>query len=49
MLNNKFTYSFENKIYELQIIKYTNIKKPEIKETKDELILQINNIKKKLI
>jgi len=48
MVNNKFTYSFENKIYELQIIKYTNIKKPEIKETKDELILQINNIKKKI-
>ena len=48
MVNNKFTYTFENKIYKLQIIKYTNIKKPEIKETKDELILQINNIKKKI-
>ena len=46
--NIKFTISLENKIYELHIIKYTNIKKPEIKETKNELILKINEIKQQI-
>ena len=50
--NNKnssiFTITINNKNYTLHIIKYTNIQKPDIIETKNELILKINDIDKKL-
>lgn len=46
--NEKFNVSFNNKIYNLQIIKYTNIEKPDIAETKDELIIKMNDITQKI-
>jgi len=57
ILNEKiFDYEFDNSIHKLKIVKYNNIDKPDIKETKDELVndknnlsIQVNNKKNELI
>ena len=41
---NNFDVNFNNKNYKLKIIKYTNLNKPDIKESKTELIDKIKNI-----
>ncbi len=43
-----FTFDFDDKSYKLQIIKYTNLEKPKIKENKNELMTMINEINKKI-
>lgn len=43
-LNAKFSITLNKKNYELHILKYTNIQKPDIKETKNELIISMNKM-----
>ncbi len=46
--NAIFSLDLKNKTYQLKIVKYTNIKKPNLKETKDELKLKIDEIDKQI-
>ena len=39
-----FDYKIDNSVHKLKIVKYNNVNKPDIKETKDELIVNRNNL-----
>ena len=46
--NTIFNYTYNNISYKIRIIKFTNKKKPNIKENKNELVKQIAEIEKKI-
>ena len=46
--NTIFTINLDDNIYKLRIVKYTNLKKPDIQETKNELTLKINELNLKI-
>jgi hypothetical protein len=46
--NTIFTYTYNNISYQIRIIKFTNMEKPNVKENKNELLKQIAKIGKKI-
>ena len=46
--NTTFTINLDDNIYKLRIVKYTNLKKPDVQETKNELTQKINELNLKI-